>query len=92
MMHSWLCPGYAVPLPFVGLLESHRLVEAMKSAFALRMHLGDPGDCSSPASPRCFLNLTALLNDTLSTDFAAALRWGCCTSAASGGSTGPLCE
>ena len=56
-------------------LQTHRLAEAMKHAFALRASLGDPGDCSGDAEPAgCFLNLTSILGDLLSTSFAAELR------------------
>ena len=70
---GWLSAGYSQPLSFMGPLASHLQVEAMKSAFALRTHLGDPGACSN--SSNCFLDLEALLNDTLSLDFADSLRY-----------------
>jgi len=65
--------GYHLRMPAAGTLGTHRFVEAMKHAFALRMSLGDPGP--DPANP--FVNLTrqdALLRDTLSPKFAAELR------------------
>jgi len=65
--------GYSQPLSFMGPLASHLQVEAIKSAFALRTHLGDPGTCSNAAN--CFLDLEALMNDTLSLEFADSLRW-----------------
>ena len=64
--------GYALQLPFAGPVASHWLVETMKSAFALRTHLGDPGLCTQDSD--CFLDVDAVLNDTLSTDFADSLR------------------
>ncbi len=67
-----LWAGYAKQLPFAGPVGSHWLVEAMKTAFALRTHLGDPGPCTSQET--CFLDLEAVLNDTLSEDFAESLR------------------
>ena len=68
-----LIPGYARQLPFAGPVGSHWLVEAMKTAFALRTHLGDPGSCTSKDD--CFLDLEGVLNDTLSEDFADGLRY-----------------
>ena len=64
--------GYAQPLASVGDLAAHRILEAMKNAFAMRMGLGDPGPCTSPDN--CFLNVTALLADMLSPSYAATLR------------------
>jgi hypothetical protein len=58
----------------MGPLASHLQIEALKSAFALRTHLGDPGRCSNQTD--CFLDLEALMNDTLSVDFANSLRLG----------------
>lgn len=47
----------------------------MKSAFAVRSFLGDPGDCSNlSSSTACFQNLTAVLEDALSPAYAASLR------------------
>lgn len=66
--------GYALRTPFAGPLIQHWLVEAMKSAFALRTHLGDPGLCSGTQD--CFLDLDSVLNDTLSEEYADSLRCG----------------
>lgn len=65
--------GYPLRLTAAGSLGTHRFVEAMKHAFALRMSLGDPGP--DPANP--FVNITKqdqLLDDTLSRKFADELR------------------
>ena len=62
-------PGYQLPMVGSGEIAVHHLVEAMKNAFALRSHLGDPGSDSQ------FLNLTSLLEDALSPDFADMLRY-----------------
>ena len=64
--------GYQLPPSFAGALGAHRLVEALKHAFALRQALGDPGTCPGT----CFLNVTSMLDDMLSSAFAASLR--CC--------------
>ncbi len=61
--------GYQLPMVGSGEIAVHHLVEAMKNAFALRSHLGDPGSDSQ------FLNLTSLLEDALSPDFADMLRY-----------------
>jgi hypothetical protein len=67
--------GYSQPLSFMGPLAKHLQVEALKSAFALRTHLGDTGVCSKLTDPAaCFLDLESLMNDTLSLDFANSLR------------------
>ena len=63
---------YTLPYSFSPGIASHRLVEAMKTGFALRTHLGDPGSCTNASS--CFLNLTSLLSDALSPEFASSLR------------------
>ena len=60
--------GYPLPMVGSGELAVHHVVEAMKNAFALRSHLGDPG------SDGQFLNLMSLLEDTLSPDFGDLLR------------------
>ncbi|KAK9843023.1 hypothetical protein WJX74_005747 [Apatococcus lobatus] len=60
--------GYALPLAGSGELGVYHIVEAMKNAFALRSHLGDPG------SDAQFLNLTSLLDDALSSNFGDLLR------------------
>jgi gamma-glutamyltranspeptidase/glutathione hydrolase/leukotriene-C4 hydrolase len=62
--------GYAAPFGGANSLAAHHIVEAMKSAFALRMHLGDPGPNNQ------FLDLTALVSDMLSPSFADSLRAG----------------
>jgi gamma-glutamyltranspeptidase / glutathione hydrolase / leukotriene-C4 hydrolase len=62
--------GYAQPLAGVGALGTHRVVEALKHAFAVRLSLGDPGpDAAAP-----FVNVTAVLADLLSPEFAEELR------------------
>lgn len=45
-----------MPLSFQGAEAQHRLVEAMKHAFALRLRLGDPGATCPPSS---FMPLSA---------------------------------
>jgi gamma-glutamyltranspeptidase/glutathione hydrolase/leukotriene-C4 hydrolase len=59
--------GYALPLAGAGELRSHRLVEALKHAFAARMSLGDPFD---PFVGNNSVALAAML----SLEYAAALR------------------
>ncbi|CAI7883804.1 unnamed protein product [Closterium sp. NIES-53] len=56
--------GYELPLASAGVLGLHRVVESLKHAFALRMHLGDP----------TFVNVTDVIQDMLSDEFAARLR------------------
>ncbi|CAI6001109.1 unnamed protein product [Closterium sp. NIES-64] len=56
--------GYELPLASAGVLGLHRVVESLKHAFALRMHLGDPA----------FVNVTDVIQDMLSDEFAARLR------------------
>ncbi|CAI7793060.1 unnamed protein product [Closterium sp. NIES-54] len=56
--------GYELPLASAGVLGLHRVVESLKHAFALRMHLGDPA----------FVNMTDVIQDMLSDEFAARLR------------------
>ena len=58
-------------------LSQHRTVEALKSAFALRMHLGDPGNCTDASNANCYLDLAPLVSDALSPSFADSLRWAC---------------
>ncbi len=56
-----------VPVATSGTLGKHRLLEAMKHSFAMRMSLGDPGDRARP-----FLDLAALdatVADLLSTEY-----------------------
>ena len=63
--------GYDLPLAGSGSLGVHRMTEAMKHAFALRMSLGDPGsDKAAPMVP----HLQELLGDMLSTEYASTLR------------------
>lgn len=57
-------------LPAAGTLGTHRMVEAMKHAFALRMSLGDPG----PDANQPFVNVTDVLDAMLSPEFADSLR------------------
>lgn len=64
--------GYALRAPFAGPVTDHWLVEALKTAFALRTHLGDPGACTTTSD--CYLDLTPILNATLSSEFAGSLR------------------
>lgn len=62
--------GYRLPLAGSGALGAHRLVEALKHAFALRMSLGDPGpDAAAP-----FVDMGAVLADMGSSGFADQLR------------------
>ncbi|CAI5461697.1 unnamed protein product [Closterium sp. Yama58-4] len=56
--------GYELPLASAGVLGLHRVVESLKHAFAMRMHLGDPA----------FVNVTDVIRDMLSDEFAARLR------------------
>eukprot|EP00850_Spirogloea_muscicola_P001468 SM000005S17265 [mRNA] locus=s5:1143129:1146615:+ [translate_table: standard] len=56
--------GFKMPLASLGSLGLHRTIEAFKHAFALRMSLGDPS----------FTNVTDVLADMLSDDFAAKMR------------------
>ena len=62
--------GYDLRLPAAGTLGTHRIVEAMKHAFALRMNLGDPG----PDRNQPFVNVTDVLDAMLSPAFADQLR------------------
>lgn len=63
--------GFDLPLAGAGALGVHRLVEAMKHAFALRMSLGDPGpDAAAPFVP----HLAKVLADMQSAEFAEQLR------------------
>jgi gamma-glutamyltranspeptidase/glutathione hydrolase/leukotriene-C4 hydrolase len=65
--------GFPLRLTAAGTLGTHRFIEAMKHAFALRMNLGDPGP--DPSNP--FVNITkqdALLEDILSRKYADGLR------------------
>lgn len=47
-----------------GLLGLHRLIEAVKHMFAIRMNLGDPD----------FVNITEYVDDMLSPTFAEQIR------------------
>lgn len=63
--------GYDLPLAGSGSLGVHRMTEAMKHAFALRMSLGDPGsNAAAPMVP----HLEELLTDMQSLDYAGSLR------------------
>lgn len=67
-----------VPAASSGLLGRHRLVEAMKNAFAVRMNLGDPGTGRDDPNSRLrpFLDVSKInkvVEDLLSADFAAEL-------------------
>lgn len=64
--------GYPKWLSFTGDLANHWLVEAMKSAFALRSHMADPGPCNATA---CAQDIFPVLNSTLSSGFADSLRY-----------------
>ena len=64
--------GYPKWLAFTGSLAEHRLVEAMKTAFALRTHLADSGPCTNGTI--CTPGTSMVLNSTLSASFADSLR------------------
>ncbi|CAN7102798.1 unnamed protein product [Brassica rapa subsp. narinosa] len=55
---------YGVPSGVSGPLGVHRLVEALKHAFAIRMNLGDPD----------FVDVTKVVSDMLSPEFAKDLK------------------
>ncbi|CAN7082548.1 unnamed protein product [Brassica oleracea var. botrytis] len=55
---------YGVPSGVSGPLDVHRLVEALKHAFAIRMNLGDPD----------FVDVTKVVSDMLSPEFAKDLK------------------
>ncbi|CAL5203858.1 unnamed protein product [Lathyrus oleraceus] len=55
---------YELPSGLSGALGIHREIEALKHVFAVRMNLGDPD----------FVNITEVLSDMLSTEFARMLR------------------
>ncbi|CAG7873395.1 unnamed protein product [Brassica rapa] len=55
---------YGVPSGVSGYLGVHRLVEALKHAFAIRMNLGDPD----------FVDVTKVVSDMLSPQFAQDLK------------------
>ncbi|XP_057870182.2 glutathione hydrolase 1 isoform X1 [Cryptomeria japonica] len=56
--------SYGVPSASYGVLGLHRMIEAFKHMFAVRMNLGDPD----------FVNVTNVLADMLSPKFAAELK------------------
>ncbi|GAQ91012.1 gamma-glutamyltranspeptidase [Klebsormidium nitens] len=56
--------AFDMPLAALGALGTHWIAEAFKHAFAMRMSLGDPE----------FVDVTAVLADMLSSDFAAQVR------------------
>ncbi|PRW56746.1 gamma-glutamyltranspeptidase 1-like [Chlorella sorokiniana] len=62
--------GYEQPLAGSGSVGVHRMTEALKHAFALRMSLGDPGP--TPELP--FVDLSAILSALNSSDFIDSLR------------------
>ena len=66
--------GYARPLASApdGALGTHRLVEAFKHAFAMRMNLGDPE--VPPPNTSNVPNISGAVRDMLSPAFNAALR------------------
>ena len=64
--------GFPKWLAFTGSLAEHRLVEAMKTAFALRTHLADSGPCTNGTT--CTPGTSMVLNSTLSASFADSLR------------------
>ncbi|KAB2037059.1 hypothetical protein ES319_D03G047500v1 [Gossypium barbadense] len=55
---------YAIPTGLTGSLGTHRLIEALKHAFAVRMNLGDPD----------FVNVSQVVADMLSPKFAQELK------------------
>ncbi|RYR35027.1 hypothetical protein Ahy_A10g050122 isoform A [Arachis hypogaea] len=55
---------YELPSGLSGSLGYHREIEALKHVFAVRMNLGDPD----------FVNITAVLSDMLSPEFAKVLK------------------
>ena len=55
---------YAVPSGLSGSLGIHRLIEALKHAFAVRMNLGDPE----------FVDVSEVVADMLSPKFAEELK------------------
>ncbi|KAH0677991.1 hypothetical protein KY285_025792 [Solanum tuberosum] len=55
---------YGFPMEGPSSLLIHRQIEALKHAFAVRMNLGDPD----------FVNVTNVVNDMLSTEFAKQLK------------------
>jgi gamma-glutamyltranspeptidase/glutathione hydrolase/leukotriene-C4 hydrolase len=57
-----------MPLASAGTMGTHRLTEALKHAFAMRMNLGDPETAGG------LPNLTSAMADMLSPEFNARLR------------------
>ncbi|CAA7037839.1 unnamed protein product [Microthlaspi erraticum] len=55
---------YGIPSGVSGPLGAHRLAEALKHAFAVRMNLGDPD----------FVDVTKVVSDMLSPKFAKGLK------------------
>ncbi|KAL9861657.1 putative aminoacyltransferase, Glutathione hydrolase [Arabidopsis thaliana] len=55
---------YGIPSGVSGSLGVHRLVEALKHTFAVRMNLGDPD----------FVDVSKVISDMLSTNFAQGLK------------------
>ncbi|KAK9813827.1 hypothetical protein WJX73_000384 [Symbiochloris irregularis] len=68
--------GYETPWAFTEGLGQHRMVEALKHAFAFRQNMGDPGTCPPPVNGpgQCYRDLAPLLTDMLSPTYAASLR------------------
>lgn len=54
---------FGTPLSVSGSLGVHRIIEALKHAFAVRMNLGDPN----------FVNVSSVLSDMMSVKFAEEL-------------------
>ncbi|KAE8706935.1 Gamma-glutamyltranspeptidase 2 [Hibiscus syriacus] len=59
---------YAIPTGLSASLGTHRLIEALKHAFAVRMNLGDPE----------FVDVTEVVADMLSPEFAKELKETIC--------------
>ncbi|KAK8587643.1 hypothetical protein V6N12_022128 [Hibiscus sabdariffa] len=55
---------YAVPSGLLGSLGTHRLIESLKHAFAMRMNLGDPE----------FVNVSEVVANMISPEFAKKLK------------------
>ncbi|KAK9908735.1 hypothetical protein WJX75_002081 [Coccomyxa subellipsoidea] len=71
--------AYQEPLAFSGRSRTHRIVEVMKNAFAMRSNLGDPGICKpgdvpGAAGSTCFQDLQDLLTAMLSPAYAETLK------------------
>lgn len=63
--------GFKIPLAGSSFLGIHRQVEALKHAFALRMHLGDPGQRGAGWKIE---NYDEIMKDMISPEFADHLR------------------